>query len=129
MNLLDFIPELILLTTGVVLAAVTVTSLSSKECASFTKPFMTLAAAALVGGALFTLYSDATIFQSTYRIDLFSQGFKFLLALAYLVTILFSEKWTGISEDRRTEFYLLLSAATLGMMMLVSSAHILIFYV
>ena len=129
MSLLNFIPELILLTTGVVLAAVTVTSLSREKCASFTKPFMTLAAAILVAGTLFTLYGNAAIFHSTYRIDLFSQGFKFLLALAYLVTILFSEKWTGISENRRTEFYLLLSAAALGMMMLVSSVHILIFYV
>ncbi len=129
MNLLNFIPELVLLTVGVVLAVVTVTSLSWKECASFTKPFMTLAAAVLLGGTLFTLYNHATIFHSTYRVDLFSQGFKFLLALAYLVTVLFAEKWTGVSENRRTEFYLLLSAATLGMMMLVSSVHILIFYV
>lgn len=129
MSLLNFIPELILVAIGAVLATVTLTSRSAKECASFTKPFMTFAAAILVGGSLLVLYNQAQLFHSTYRIDLFSQGFKFLLSLAYLVTVLFAEEWTGISENRRTEFYLLISAATLGMMMLVSSVHILIFYV
>lgn len=140
MNLLSFIPELILLAIGAVLAAVTLTPLSSKECGSFTKPFMALAAALLVGTCIMTLChclrlpdgqvpAGRDLFHSTYRIDLFSQGFKFLLSLAYLVTVLFAEKWTGISENRRTEFYLLLSSATLGMMMLMSSVHILVFYV
>src|SRR3989338_1433715 len=129
MSLLNIIPELIIVTIGAVLAAVTLMSRSSKECASFTKPFMTLAAAILVGGSLLVLHHQSQLFHSTVRIDLFSQAFKFLLSLAYLVTVLFAEEWTGISENRRTEFYLLISAATLGMMMLVSSVHILIFYV
>lgn len=126
-HLLNFLPEIVLSVTGVILMGALLSP--AKNLENFTKPFMALAGALLTAACLLSLYRSGFLFRDTYQIDLFSQSFKFLLSLGYLITLLFAEKWLGISENRRTEFYLFLSTALLGMMMITSSVHALTFYV
>jgi len=79
--------------------------------------------------ALAAVHAEGLLFVEVYRVDLFSQVFKVLLTLGlFLVTCLCSDL-AGIAGRRHAEFYLLLFACNLGMMLLVSSVHLLTIYV
>ncbi len=70
-----------------------------------------------------------TAFSGVYRIDLFSQIFKVMLASALFLNVCLCADLNTIRVRRHPEFYLLLMIATLGMMMLVSSVELLTLYV
>jgi len=93
--------------------------------------FLTAVAAAafaiLVG--LASLNAEGSLFGQSYRIDLFSQVFKVLLALGlFLVTCICGDV-SGVDARRHAEFYLLLFTCTLAMMLLSSAVHLLSIYV
>jgi len=73
--------------------------------------------------------ADGWLFYGTYRVDLFSQIFKLLLAIAFFLICLISNPLNGIEERHHPEYYLLLSTATLGMMLLVSAGELLTLYI
>ncbi|MBI4772974.1 MAG: NADH-quinone oxidoreductase subunit N [Deltaproteobacteria bacterium] len=68
-------------------------------------------------------------FSQFYRVDLFSQIFKVLLAMGFFLIVCICLQLHGIREERHPEFYLLLSVCTLAMMVLVSSVDLLTIYV
>jgi NADH-quinone oxidoreductase subunit N len=68
-------------------------------------------------------------FSEVYRVDLFSQVFKVLLAMGFFLIVSTCSELKGIPPQRHQEFYLLLSLCTLAMMMLVSSVELLTIYV
>jgi NADH-quinone oxidoreductase subunit N len=68
------------------------------------------------------------LFREAYRVDLFSQVFKTLLALAALLVVLLCRRLEAIPARRHPEVYLLLATATLGLMLLVSSVHLFTFF-
>jgi len=72
---------------------------------------------------------EGDLFYQTYRVDLFSQVFKSLLALGLLLTVFLCETCNGVSRQRHGEFFLLLFTCTLAMMLLVSSVHLLTIYI
>jgi NADH-quinone oxidoreductase subunit N len=72
---------------------------------------------------------EGSLFHGSYRIDLFSQAFKGLLSMGFFLVVCLCSTLNGIQEKRHSEFYLLLATCTLGMMLLVSSAELLILYV
>jgi len=79
---------------------------------------------------LLAVPQQALLFAGTYQVDLFSQVFKTLLAMGlFLVVYLCSRLEAGIASRRHAESYLLLFTATLAMMFLVSSVHLLTVYV
>lgn len=82
-----------------------------------------LVAAVLCGGQQGMLFFDA------YRIDLYSQLFKILLAIGTFWVVWSCSELKGIEERHHPEFYLLISVCTLGMMMLVSAVELLTIYV
>jgi len=69
------------------------------------------------------------LFYNSYRVDLFAQVFKVMLALGLFLVICLCSELKGIAERYHPEFYLLLFVCTLAMMMLVSGVHILNIYV
>lgn len=69
------------------------------------------------------------LFFDAYRVDLFSQVFKFLLALGTFLVIFVCHEMKGIDEKQHPEFYFLLSVCTLAMMMLVSAVELLTIYI
>jgi NADH-quinone oxidoreductase subunit N len=92
------------------------------------------AAAVCLGGlvAVLAIYcADKTdyLMDSVYQVDLFSQVFKILLSLGFLLVVFLCRELNGIAPRRRTECYLLLSISTLALMLLVSSVHLVAIYV
>ncbi len=73
------------------------------------------AAVAAVGG-------EGRLFFDTYRVDLFSQLFKVMLALGLFLAIRSGPGLRGIEARLRAEYCLFLAVAALGMVLL-SSAH------
>jgi NADH-quinone oxidoreductase subunit N len=69
------------------------------------------------------------LFFDAYRVDLFSQVFKILLAIGTFWVMFSCSELKGIDERQHAEFYFLISVCTLAMMMLVSSVELLTIYV
>jgi NADH-quinone oxidoreductase subunit N len=69
------------------------------------------------------------LFLGAYRVDLFSQTFKTLLAMGFFLIVCICNDLTGVAERHHPEFYLLLTASTLALMLLVSCVHLLPLYV
>jgi NADH-quinone oxidoreductase subunit N len=77
-------------------------------------------AAVLLKGALFV---------GTFQVDLYSQIFKVMLSLGLFLVICICSELQGIDADHHPEFYSLLFACTLAMMLLVSCVHVLSIYI
>ena len=75
-----------------------------------------------------TVHQEALLFFKALRVDLFSQVFKVLLALALFLIICLCPRLDGIAQRHHADFYLLLFTCTLAMMLLVSAVHILSIY-
>ena len=85
-------------------------------------------AAVTVVLCLVCVHRHGDLFYNVYRVDLFSQVFKTLLALGLLLTVFLCDTGNGISPGRQGEYFLLLFTCTLAMMLLVSSVHLLTIY-
>ena len=77
----------------------------------------------------YCLFQQGDLFFKAYRVDLFSQIFKFALALGLFLVLTISHNLAQIEERYHAEFYLFLTTTTIGMMMLVSSVELLTIYV
>lgn len=126
-NLLLFLPETLLLVATVVLIGFTLIKLET--ALRLAKPFMLLVSVGLLAVSFVTLRNSGFLFESTYKIDLLSQGFKCLLSLALFFVVLFSDKSLAIPREKHMEYFLFLCTASLGMMMITSAADILTLYV
>ncbi|NNK94575.1 MAG: NADH-quinone oxidoreductase subunit N, partial [Desulfobacterales bacterium] len=78
---------------------------------------------------LISLKQDGSLFYESYRVDLFSQVFKLLIATATLVVLGFSDLAPGIKKDVKSEYYMFLFIGVLGLMMLVSSVELLAIFI
>lgn len=74
-------------------------------------------------------HQQGMIFFDCYRVDLFSQVFKVLLALGTFWVIFSSSELKGIDPRQHAEFYFFIFVCTLAMMMLVSAVELLTVYV
>jgi NADH-quinone oxidoreductase subunit N len=72
---------------------------------------------------------EGMIFFDAYRVDLFSQLFKVLLAIGTFWVFFSCSELHGVNERQHAEFYFFASICTLAMMMLVSSVELLTIYV
>jgi NADH-quinone oxidoreductase subunit N len=75
------------------------------------------------------LFQQGYLFFNAYRVDLFSQIFKFALSLGFFLVLSISHNLAGIEERQRAEFYLFLTTTIIGMMLLVSAVELLTIYV
>lgn len=65
------------------------------------------------------------LFNHVYRVDLFSQVFKALLAIGFFLVIFLCDDFQGVAPSHHGEAYFLLAVCTLSMMMLASAVHLL----
>lgn len=72
---------------------------------------------------------EGELFFQAYRIDLFSQFFKLLIAIGFAVVVLFGRDLKGVRERVRPEYYLFLVLSCLGLFMLVSSVELLTLFI
>lgn len=120
-----FLPELTLLGTGLVFFFLSLGKPSSGKL----KNFAILLATVILLASLLGLRSEGSLFYSAYQVDLFSQVFKTLIALATLIVLIFSDRLAGVKEEIQAEYYLFLFMSVLGLMMLVSSVELLAIFV
>ena len=127
MNVALFLPELIL--SGLALLFLCLMLAKEQINEKVLEGILLTGALFLLWGSLYSLSQSGSLFFNTYRIDLFSQGFKSILSLAFLVTVLLSNEWNPIPKNRVLEHHLFLVTATLGMMMMVSAVDVLSLFV
>jgi NADH-quinone oxidoreductase subunit N len=82
-----------------------------------------------IGVAFSGINQQGDMFVQVYRIDLFSQVFKVLLSVGLFLIVCVCSELKSIPERLHPEFYFLLAIATLAMMILVSSVHLLTVYI
>lgn len=120
-----FLPELTLLGAGLIFFLL---SLGRPEGSTVRNAAIFIAFIILFT-SLICLEQKGNLFYGGYRVDLFSQVFKALIAGATLVVLLFDNGLAGIKQDSRPEYYLFLFTAVLGLMMLVSSVELLAIFI
>lgn len=76
-----------------------------------------------------SLSQRGLLFFNTYEITAFSQAFKFILSLSLFLVIAISDRTQSLSPEVRPEYFLFLSTATLGMMMLTSAAELITLFI
>ncbi|MFZ5584957.1 MAG: NADH-quinone oxidoreductase subunit N [Thermodesulfobacteriota bacterium] len=82
-----------------------------------------------VAAALAGLTAQGSLFFDAYRVDLFSQVFKLVLAVACFLVIGVCGELPGVESRYHPEFFLFLVTCTLGMMLLVSAVELMTIYV
>ncbi len=91
--------------------------------------FLVLGSLVLIVSTARTVDQGGFLFGASYRVDQFSQGFKILIAIGYLVTLMLSREYLSISAKRGAEYLFFLSTSALGMMMMTSCADLISLYV
>lgn len=79
--------------------------------------------------AVIGLNDQATLFFASYRVDLYSQLFKLMIAFGLAVALVFNRSPKDIDESVRPEYYLFLLLSALGLMMLVSAVELITIFV
>ncbi|MEN8190949.1 MAG: proton-conducting transporter membrane subunit, partial [Thermodesulfobacteriota bacterium] len=120
-----FLPELTLLGSSLVIFIISLVEPDSKIIRNSVLGL----GAAVVIATLLSLGTQGELFFGSYRVDLYSQLFKCLIAGAMFVVLLFSKDMKGVANKVRPEYYLFLFISVLGLMMLVSSVELLAIFV
>lgn len=79
--------------------------------------------------ALAVLGQEGELFFSAYRVDLFSQIFKLILAVAVFLVVAICRGLAGVEERYHADFFLFLTTCGLGMMLLISAVELMTLYV
>ncbi len=125
MNWVPFVPELFtLFTAGVFLVLSLFKNRPRRDfhCALWLSG---------IGLGISILWIDqkSLLFAGTYQIDLYSQVFKIFICAGFFAVVSLCKNLSGVRKDHHSEFYLLLSTGTLGLMLLTSGVHLLTLYV
>jgi NADH-quinone oxidoreductase subunit N len=114
------LPELCLLLLSVLFLLI---SVSGKKTGNISTYARWLSLLVLLASAL-SFTQSGTLFSGAYRIDLFSQIFKALLAIGFCLVIFMLDRPAEIVEEFRPEYYMFLSFSALGLMMLSSAMEL-----
>jgi NADH-quinone oxidoreductase subunit N len=120
-----FLPELTLLGAGLLFF---VFSLGAHSSETIRNVAITLCAVTLAA-TLAAYNASGELFYGAFKVDLFSQVFKILIAMATLIVVIFSDKLPGIKSKYLSEYYIFLTMSVLGLMMLVSSVELLAIFI
>ncbi len=113
------LPELITFLFSIVFLFISISSKKTRTL-EWAKPLSCLAFVVSLVGVL----SRGELFFGAYRIDLFSQIFKALVALGFCLVILMFDNKGEIEEEYLPEYYMFLGFSALGLMMLASSVEL-----
>ncbi|MBU0664539.1 MAG: NADH-quinone oxidoreductase subunit N [Proteobacteria bacterium] len=122
---MQFLPELTLLGAGLVIFLVSL----GKTNADKIKTVAICLGAAVFVATLVSFRAQGHLFYDSYKIDLYSQVFKCLIAGAMFVVLILGRKLKDIKNSVHPEYYLFLFISVLGLMMLVSSVELLAIFV
>jgi len=125
MNWFAVIPEFYYLAAGLVFLFLSMAKRVNAE-RNYRAAMILAALGAII--CLGAIHQQGLLFFKALRVDLFSQVFKILLALALFLIICLCPRLDGIAQQHHADFYLLLFTCALAMMLLVSAVHILSIY-
>ncbi|HLP10012.1 MAG TPA: NADH-quinone oxidoreductase subunit N [Opitutaceae bacterium] len=114
-----FLPELVLLTGALALFGLTLGGNTRQA-----KLASLATAAAFIAAVLFSFRAQAVLFNGAYRVDAFSQLFKLVVGIGYVLVLLLGRGLDDIREDIRAEYYLFLSLGLCGLTFLFSSIEL-----
>ncbi len=124
MNIIQFAPELFLVLGALIIFLF---SLFENGCGA-----RNTAMAIGLGAVLLTADSlgrTGLLFMGAYKVDLFSQLFKLLIACGMTAVLIFGRRLPDIDHRLRPEYYLCLILSSLGLMMLVSSVDMIAIFI
>jgi NADH-quinone oxidoreductase subunit N len=78
--------------------------------------------------ALAAVSMTGSLFNGSYRVDLFSQVFKVCLAMGFFLGICLCSELESVAPERHGEFYGLMALCSLAMMLMISGTHLLVIY-
>jgi NADH-quinone oxidoreductase subunit N len=122
---MQFLPELALLGAGLVIFLISLGKTDSEKIKTIAIGLGT----AVFAAALFSLGEQGSLFYKSYKVDLYSQMFKTLIAGAMLAVLILGRKLKDIKQTVHPEYYLFMFMSVLGLMMLVSSVELLAIFV
>lgn len=120
-----FLPELSYL--GMALALFFISLARRPDTARVQRWALFMALAAVAAAAL-AVGREGVLFWGAYRVDLFSQVFKLILATATALVFMICRDLVGVEDRYHPEFFMFLSTCTLGMMLMVSSVELMTLY-
>jgi NADH-quinone oxidoreductase subunit N len=113
---MNFLPELVMLAGALALFVITLGE-GRVKAARAAALAISLAA---IAAAVLCLNQEGTLFCGAYRVDLFSQVLKLVLAGGFALVLVLSGRLSDIREEVKPEYYLLLTISVTGLMLLVS---------
>ncbi|MFH2122809.1 MAG: NADH-quinone oxidoreductase subunit N [Pseudomonadota bacterium] len=122
---MQFLPELTLLGASLIIFLISL----GKTDAEKIKNVAICLGAAVFAATLVSFSAQGSLFYDSYKIDLYSQVFKCLIAGAMFVVLILGRKLKDIKNSVHPEYYLFLFISVLGLMMLVSSIELLAIFV
>ncbi len=120
-----FLPELTILGVGLIFFVLSLGNHSGDTIRNVAIALCAILFAVTLG----CLHLSGELFYGAYKVDLFSQVFKVLIALSTLVVVVAGDKMVGIRQRVLPEYYIFMSMSVLGLMMLVSSVGLLSIFV
>jgi len=126
MNTALFIPELFLLLGCLIIF---IQSLGKSDDSRYVRSTAILVAVINFTTCFISIGLDGSLFFGAYKIDLFSQFIKMLIAAGLCILLLFSRELKDIDEGIRKEYYLFLMLSVLGLEMLISSVELLAIFI
>lgn len=125
MNPMLFAPELVMLLGSLIVFCMTLGNARGSLARSATLGIAVLN----IIFCLACLGQNGELFFNAYRIDLFAQYSKLIIAIGFGVLLLFSTELKGVNDKVRPEYYLFLLLSNLGLMMLVSSVELITLFI
>ncbi|MCW7753304.1 NADH-quinone oxidoreductase subunit N [Desulfobotulus sp. H1] len=121
MSMMEFLPELVLIGMTLIFFG-----LSLFKADSVLVGRVALGGAGiLVLTAFAALSSEGMLFFDAYRVDLFSQTFKLLIAFGFLGVLALASGFPGVRNEISAEYAMFLSISTMGLTFLVSGVELL----
>ncbi|MBW6520565.1 MAG: NADH-quinone oxidoreductase subunit N [Desulfoarculaceae bacterium] len=122
---MQFLPELTLLGAGLIIFLFSLGKTDTDKMKTVAIGLGT----AIFAATLISFRQEGTLFFDSYKVDLYSQVFKTLIAGAMLIVLILGRKLKDIKNAVQPEYYLFLFLSVLGLMMLVSSVELMAIFV
>jgi NADH-quinone oxidoreductase subunit N len=122
---MQFLPELTLLGASLIIFMVSLGKPDSNKM----KMIAICLGSAVFAATLVSFNEKGVLFFNSYKVDLYSQVFKALIATSFLIVLILGQKLKSIKNAVHPEYYLFMFVSVLGLMMLVSSVELLAIFI
>jgi len=122
---MQFLPELTLLGASLIIFMVSLGKPDSNKM----NTIAICLGSAVFAATLVSFNEKGVLFFNSYKVDLYSQVFKALIATSFLMVLILGKKLKSIKSAVHPEYYLFMFVSVLGLMLLVSSVELLAIFI